>query len=166
MGLLGGGAPAGEKARERGVIEEEEDEDTFEPDPDEDREEDPAPLFGCACENPLSVDTCCDNCIEWMKENEPMPTVPETDQIEAAFIETLDEDLAIAQKYLAAGDTGRAILHTHSAATQLGYLQGRARDMLAPHILAARARLNVGVLAVALGAAPPRTRKRRKEASA
>jgi hypothetical protein len=29
-----------------------------------------APDFGCACENPLVVDTVCEGCIEWLKEQE------------------------------------------------------------------------------------------------
>lgn len=32
-----------------------------------------APGFGCACENPLTVDTVCEHCIEWMKEQEATP---------------------------------------------------------------------------------------------
>lgn len=31
-------------------------------------EETPAPLFGCACENPLSVDTVCLSCIAYLEE--------------------------------------------------------------------------------------------------
>lgn len=29
-----------------------------------------APLFGCACENALCVDTCCGYCIEIMKDQD------------------------------------------------------------------------------------------------
>lgn len=32
-----------------------------------------APDFGCACENPLVVDTVCESCIEWLKEQEAQP---------------------------------------------------------------------------------------------
>jgi hypothetical protein len=28
------------------------------------------PDFGCACENALVVDTVCEGCIEWLKEQE------------------------------------------------------------------------------------------------
>jgi hypothetical protein len=44
--------------------------DRYESDPGDDEPEEPTPLFGCACENPLSVDTVCAGCIEWMKEQE------------------------------------------------------------------------------------------------
>jgi hypothetical protein len=43
------------------------DEDTF--DPSEGDVYDPtAPLFGCACENPLSVDTVCEGCAAYLEE--------------------------------------------------------------------------------------------------
>lgn len=47
------------------------DEDEWEPLRDEDKEE--APLFGCACENPLSVDDCCPVCIEIMRDMDGKP---------------------------------------------------------------------------------------------
>lgn len=31
---------------------------------------DPVPTFGCACENPLSVDTVCESCIAYLKDQE------------------------------------------------------------------------------------------------
>ena len=48
--------------------------DDYDDDDDRFREDDTsepleeAPLFGCACENAICVDTMCDWCIEWMKE--------------------------------------------------------------------------------------------------
>jgi hypothetical protein len=108
-------------------------------------------------------------------QQEPSMTTPATPQIddkllidlENALIVDIDSNLGIAKKLAEAGDPARAVLHTMSAAIHLGYLQGRARDMMAPHILAARERLNVGVLSMAAGVAPSRTRKRsKKEASA
>lgn len=48
---------------------------------DDDEEREPAPMFGCACENPLSVDTVCPGCIEWLQEryreaSEPPQSTP------------------------------------------------------------------------------------------
>lgn len=43
----------------------------FDPYDDEERSE--APLFGCACENPLSVDTVCPSCIAYLQEQEKRP---------------------------------------------------------------------------------------------
>ena len=34
---------------------------------DWDDETDEAPMFGCACENPLCVDTVCAGCIAWLE---------------------------------------------------------------------------------------------------
>lgn len=38
--------------------------------PLEDEEEDERPLFGCACQDPLTVDTVCDGCIAYLQEQD------------------------------------------------------------------------------------------------
>jgi hypothetical protein len=50
-----------------------------EPDDDYDAERDePRPDFGCACEEALIVDTVCEGCIEWMKEQDRPPKETDT----------------------------------------------------------------------------------------
>jgi len=44
----------------------------------DDDEEPRYPDFGCACENALIVDTVCEGCIEWMREQQDEVEDPTT----------------------------------------------------------------------------------------